>query len=79
MWILRALDLAKCIKDFGDRRLREEFSMWLNSSFKYFREQMRTGLRQKTYDDTCFGVVIVVIIKMYVVVFTGRFTVNLEF
>ena len=36
LWILRALDLANCIKDLGYWRSRKEFSMWMNSSFKYF-------------------------------------------
>ena len=46
--------------------LKKEFSMWLNSSLK-------------SYDDTYFGIVILVWIEMYVVIFTEGFTVNLEF
>ena len=42
---LRALGLAKCIKDLGYRKLRKEFSIWLNLSFKYFEEQIRRALR----------------------------------
>ena len=38
---------SKVYKDLDYRRLRRDFSMWLNSSFKYFEEQMRRALRFK--------------------------------
>ena len=50
-----------------------EFIIWL------FRGTNAYGSEIKTYDDTSFGIVIMVWIEIYVVVFTGGFTVNLEF
>ena len=42
MWILRALDLAKCIKDLGYRRLMKDFSdTCKNCKLKYIGETSR--------------------------------------